>query len=278
MIEQLHGPGAPLGPDDWRAAAQRLGVPEAHVRAVAQVEGAGSGFLERDPAGRRRPKILFEAHLFSRATGRRFDGSHPHLSSRTWNRTLYAGGAGEWRRIAEAAALDLPAALASASWGAFQILGMNHRLAGHEDPIAFARAHAIAEAQHLDAWCGFIRARGLSDELQDARWADFARAYNGPGYAANRYDAKLAAAAVEWTRRLWSTPAETPDAIVMVPDERREAAALQAALNAAGHAPPLTVDGWIGARTLGALQAFQRRMGLPVTAEADTATRAALGL
>jgi hypothetical protein len=35
---------------------------------------------------------------------------------------------------------------------------------------------------------------GLVDELRRNDWAGFARGYNGPGYADNRYDTKLASA------------------------------------------------------------------------------------
>ncbi|MFY8047897.1 MAG: N-acetylmuramidase domain-containing protein, partial [Erythrobacter sp.] len=48
--------------------------------------------------------------------------------------------------------------------------------------------------EHLDMFVQFILVNDLDDELRDRRWADFARIYNGPGYAANRYDVKMAAA------------------------------------------------------------------------------------
>jgi hypothetical protein len=40
----------------------------------------------------------------------------------------------------------------------------------------------------------FIKAAGLQDELQNKNWAGFAKGYNGPGYAQNNYDGKLASA------------------------------------------------------------------------------------
>lgn len=174
---------------DIARAAADLGCEVAAVRAVLAVEAGGSGFLADG-----RPKILFEAHLFSRETGRRFDASNPRVSSPTWNRLLYAGGAGEYPRLAEAAALDRKAALRSASWGLFQIIGSNHARCGYPTVDAFVVAMCDDEANHLQAFIAFCRAGALDKHLRSHDWAAFARGYNGPSYAANRYDTKLAAA------------------------------------------------------------------------------------
>lgn len=175
---------------DIAAAAGDLGCEIAAVRAVIAVEaGGGSGFL---PDGR--PKILFEAHVFSRETQGRFDGSHPRVSSPVWNRLLYSGGAGEYTRLAEAIALDRKAALRSASWGLFQIMGNNHDRCGYGTVNAFVAAMCDDEANHLHAFMAFCRSGGLDRHLRSKDWASFARGYNGANYAANRYDTKLAAA------------------------------------------------------------------------------------
>lgn len=44
------------------------------------------------------------------------------------------------------------------------------------------------------AFVAFRRHANLAAALREKRWADFARGYNGPGYAANKYDQKLQAA------------------------------------------------------------------------------------
>jgi hypothetical protein len=51
-----------------------------------------------------------------------------------------------------------------------------------------------SEGAQLQAFVNFVLHEKLDDELRDRRWADFARKYNGPGFKANRYDTKLAAA------------------------------------------------------------------------------------
>lgn len=178
-----------LIPLDFHAASETLGCDAAAIRAVAEIESGGrSGFL---PDGR--PKILFESHVFSRLTGGRYDQTHPDLSTRKWTRN-YVGGAGEHERLARARQLDREAADQAASWGKFQILGRNHKSAGHETVAAFVEAQCASEQAQLHAFVQFIINNDLCDELRDRDWASFARKYNGPGYAENRYDIKMAQA------------------------------------------------------------------------------------
>lgn len=171
---------------DYQRAALIIGCEPAVIRAVAQVEAAGDGFLKDG-----RPKILFEAHIFSRLTQHRFDLEHSTISSRVWNAALYRGGEREHDRLAKAIALDRVAALQSASWGKFQIMGFNFRRCGFASVEAFVEAMKKSEGEHLTAFCHFVQSMGLADELQRRDWPGFARAYNGPQYALNRYDAKL---------------------------------------------------------------------------------------
>jgi hypothetical protein len=87
-----------------------------------------------------------------------------------------------------------PAALKSASWGKFQIIGFNHAAAGFKELQAFVNAMYRSEGAQLDAFVAFVLHEKLDDELRERRWADFARRYNGPGFKANAYDTKLAKA------------------------------------------------------------------------------------
>ncbi len=184
------GDVTPLAPADFAAAAEALDCDAPSIAAVADVEAAGSGFLADG-----RPKLLFEAHLFSRLTGRAHDATHPGISSPRWDRTLYRGGAAEYDRLAQAIALDRPAALQSASWGKFQILGMHYRRCGDASVEAFVEAQCASERRQLERFVRFIRADArLHAALRERRWDDFAYRYNGAGYRANRYDEKLAAA------------------------------------------------------------------------------------
>lgn len=179
---------------DFVKAAQLLQVDVPAVYAVADIESRGSGFIADG-----RPVILFEAHLFSKLTGRKYDKTHPNISSPRWNKALYgAGGAHQHDRLAKAAELDRDAALKSCSWGLFQILGSNHKLAGHESVQSFVNANYKSEGDQLECLVHFLRNTGLDRPLRAHDWSAFARGYNGPGYAQNGYHTKLAAA---WKKR-----------------------------------------------------------------------------
>ncbi len=212
------------------------------------------GFL---PDGR--PKILFESRWFHKLTNGAHDGDPRGISTPNWVRN-YKGGAGEYERLESAISLDREAALKSASWGMFQILGVNHKAAGFADVEAYVAAQLVSEGNHLDAFVNFIFHNKLDDELRDLRWADFARRYNGPAYKKNRYDEKMAAAYAEFSGG------------VIAPGT----ADIQAALNRFGAS--LTVDGITGPATREAIRQFQHDQGLVADGVAGAKTIAALGL
>lgn len=187
---EFSGAATPLAAGDVVAVAQRLNCEAAAVWAVCDVESAGGGFLPD-----KRPKLLFEAHLFSNLTQHRFDATHPDISSPTWNRALYgAAGAHQYDRLAEAIALDRAAALQSASWGMFQIVGMNFAACGFAAVEAYVAAMCESEAAQLDAFAAFCVHEELAQLLAARSWTPFALRYNGPGEAENDYAGKLAAA------------------------------------------------------------------------------------
>lgn len=177
-----------LGEADFARAAAALNCEVACVKAVTEVEAGKSGFFASG-----RPKILFEAHYFGKLTGHRYDGSHPNISSPKWNRALYKGGEKEYDRLLEAIALDRDAALRSASWGRFQIMGDNCKACGFASVSDYVDAMFESEGRQLDAFIGFVKAseKNLAAPLREKRWATFASHYNGPGYAENHYDDKL---------------------------------------------------------------------------------------
>lgn len=181
------GPDTPLNPTDVARAAALIGATPAHVRTVVAVEAAGAGFH----AGL--PKILFEGHIFSRLTKGRFDRTHPHLSYPRWDKTKYPKTQqGRYAQLLDAVALDPDAAFASASYGAFQILGQNYNVCGFRSEFEFVVAQCQTEGNQLMAFVQFVKGNRLDDALRNERWAEFARGYNGSAYKANQYDVKLA--------------------------------------------------------------------------------------
>lgn len=178
----------------WQRLATRLDVELPALKAVAEVESAGSGFLA---APDRRPKILFEGHVFHRLTAGRHSVAHPDVSYPRWDRGRYSRSpAGEWKRLDKAAALDPAAAMQSASWGAFQIMGFNYALCGFDDVGRFVHAQSGGADGQLEAFATLLSRPGspLIVPLRRKDWAKFASLYNGPGYRQNLYDDKLAAA------------------------------------------------------------------------------------
>lgn len=173
---------------DFERAARALGVAVAAIKAVTEVEAPKGGFLATGE-----PTILFERHKFRQYTGGKWDKQHPDLSNRT------PGGYGpvsaQHGRLQRAAELDRDAALKATSWGRFQILGVNHVQAGFAKLQDFINAMYRGEGAQLDAFVSFIKAdTALHAALKACDWARFARGYNGPTYAKNQYDKKLAAA------------------------------------------------------------------------------------
>lgn len=169
--------------------AARWDVDPALIWAVRDVEASGSPFVDG------RPTILFEPHRFSRATAHRFDASHPHVSYRNWDPKRYpASQDARYEQLLEAVGLDVDAAFASASYGAFQILGENFHVCGEGDSFAFALDEASGEGCQLEHFGRFVESAGLVDALRRHDFAAFARGYNGTAYRQNQYDARLAAA------------------------------------------------------------------------------------
>jgi len=179
--------GTKLTEEDFTTAAKTLDCEVASIKAVNDVEsGRLGGYFASG-----RPVILFEAHVFSKFTGHKYDHVLPDISSRKWNKNLYKGDEAEYNRLEKAMAFDRAGALKSASWGRFQIMGFNYASAGYASVEDFVAAMHQSEARQLEAFLAFLRASHLDDELRDKKWAQFAAGYNGKSYAENQYDVKL---------------------------------------------------------------------------------------
>lgn len=182
-----------LTDSDFVAGGQQVNLEPGLIHAVCDVEAPQGGFDENGL-----PRILFEGHQFSRLTNHVYDQSHPTISYPQWTKRFYSStNTGEHARLQEASALNRDAALQSASWGKFQIMGFNYQTCGFLDIQSFINAMYKDEGAHLAAFLGFVskdRGGAMIPALREHRWADFARMYNGPGYAANKYDIKLGVA------------------------------------------------------------------------------------
>lgn len=197
ILEYLtDGPDLLLTQADYKKAADDLGVPLSYVQALYEVESSGNPFIDG------RPTILFEPHIFSRLTGHRYSGTHPHISSRSWNKALYKGSqAGRYGQLVEAICLEPLPGFSSASYGAFQILGSNYARCGARDAMAFAWQEAQTVADQLAHFIAFIKSdQVLWRGLQRGDWVTVAKRYNGTAYYKNQYDVKLAKAERRYAR------------------------------------------------------------------------------
>lgn len=197
-LQRIELGGDQLGQADLVAAAERLAVELAAIMAVNEVESRGQGFHVGGPRDGE-PVILFERHIMRR---RLIHHGHNPVPLQQRHPDLvndkpggYIGGYREHDRLERAASLHEASALESASWGAYQIMGFHWQRLGYTGAEAFVAAMREGEAAQLDAFVRFIEAdRALHAALRRHDWADFARRYNGPNYAINDYDTRLAAA------------------------------------------------------------------------------------
>jgi hypothetical protein len=255
MALDFSGAGTPLTANGLAGVLATVGAPATNLWAVLAVETSGCGFLPD-----RRPKILFERHIFARLTGHHYDVAHPEISGPRDPNAYGARGAHQYDRLAIAIGLDRNAALQSASWGLGQIMGENHVATGFADAESMVAAFAKSEDDQLEGMAAFIAANGMKPALAGGDWAGFASRYNGPSYAANDYDGKLKTFNATYTAN------GCPDIDV------RAAQVLMTYLNYPVHG----IDGQMGPNTRQALQTAQAALGVPVTGAADAATLAAL--
>lgn len=191
LLKQFKG----LTDSDITEMANELKIEKPAIQAIYTVESGGFGFL---PDGR--PKVLFEGHVFWKLLDRKgynpeeMAEEYPDLIYKSWTREHYLRGMEEWMRLGRARLIDNDAGVMSASFGTFQIMGVNYKLCGYTNVDDFLNNQFNNEVDHLRDLGNFIKNKGLLEHLQNKEWAKFARGYNGPAYKKNKYDEKLEAA------------------------------------------------------------------------------------
>lgn len=175
-------------------ASKKLDVDVASVMAVNEVESLGAGFIKPGM-----PTILFERHIFYRMLREKgidtaaLESRYPGIVNRRPGG--YAGGQSEYTRLAAAVDIHRESAYESCSWGAFQIMGFHWELLGFSSAQDLVDYASKDESSQLDIFVRFVMAnRAMHKALQEKKWAAFAKLYNGPAYARNFYDIKLARA------------------------------------------------------------------------------------
>jgi hypothetical protein len=187
--------GTTLTDADCARAARRLSskIDPLLVRAFAEKEAGGrSGF-----AADGRIIIAFEGHKFRKYTHRIYDRSHPTLSypytRAGWRAKWVVNNSNQstsWRALETAMALDHDAALKSTSFGAFQVLGENHRDCGYPKVDDFVNLMKSGMAGQLEAFVLFCKMKpGLVPALERQDFTDIGVKYNGG--AQEGYDSGL---------------------------------------------------------------------------------------
>lgn len=174
-------------------AAKDLGIEPEVMMAIARQESHGGGFFKDG-----QPKILFERHkMYAHLKEDKFDvkalaKANPDIVNPS------QGGYGkesvQYDKLTRARALDESAALQSASWGRFQVMGENYRDL-YKTPQEMETAMRASEKQQLAFFVAFLRKKGggkLVQALKDHKWETVAMYYNGkywkkinPNYATN---------------------------------------------------------------------------------------------
>lgn len=174
-------------------AAAMLGVEVAAIKAVAEVESSGNGFLSTGE-----PVILFEPHVFWRqlkAKGINPDqvrnDTNKDILYPKWGDLPYGRPSEQHGRLKRAVDINREAALQSASWGRFQIMGYHYKACGCDTLQDFINAMYKDEGEHLRLFCNYLKNSRLDVPLKRKDWTSFARGYNGAGFEKNNYHKKL---------------------------------------------------------------------------------------
>lgn len=172
--------------------AAQLQIDFVVLKAFALVESKGKGFINDTE-----PTILFERHWFYKLAGVQTKGLRcptiPKPSSLiSWPSP---GGYGKFSqqhtKLQFAAKHNRDAALKSASWGAFQIMGVNHLRAGYASVQTFVNDMYNGVEYHLRAFGSFIKSDPRLHAVCKCRdYGTMADLYNG--LAHDHYDLKIA--------------------------------------------------------------------------------------
>lgn len=173
----------------YKNLSNHLKAEEAAIKAVTKVESKGNGFLSNGY-----PKILFEGHIFWKQLesigldAKKLEKGNEDILYPKWTKKFYKGGLAEYDRLERAKKINEGAALKSASYGAFQIMGFHHTIAGFATVQEFVEAQKTVEGQ-VNAFLMFIKGNpSMLKALRSKNWEKFAKLYNGPAYKENRYD------------------------------------------------------------------------------------------
>lgn len=263
--------------DAIASEARRQGIDPAAALAIAEVESGGVAFATVN--GKKEPLIRFEGHYFDKrltkaqqAKARAAGLSDPRAGA-VKNPVKQAD---RWRVLNRAIEINAGAALESCSWGIGQVMGSHWKWLGFGSVTELVNLCRRDVAGQMDVMFRFIDKSGLGKALAAKDWKAFARGYNGPAYAKNAYDTKMAAAYKRWAVKL-SKGSEEITSPLPIPEPRPPAIytdkptvmTVQTRLKELGYTEVGGIDGKIGTMTKAAILAFRSDNGLELVDHID---------
>lgn len=271
----FQGTGKRFSSGDIGKAAKQIGIETTVLLAFLEVEAAGRGFDNLN-----RPKMLFEPHILYR-----------NLSGALRSRAVALGIAyAKWKsgnypsdsypRLTKAIAIDETAALLSASYGLGQIMGFNHRVAGHSTPQEMFQVAKQGEFEQVVQLVTLMKAWGMASMLRPGldftnpdNWRSAAKKYNGSGYAKHGYHIKLAEAYKKHSGQS-NFPEKVVSSVLKIGSKGETVRNLQADLQTLGYEFVTGIDGRFGNETKENVEDFQTDWGLTVDGIAGEKTLA----
>lgn len=165
------------------------------LAAIAQTE---SGSIVTTPvAGHDEPLIRFEGHYFDKrlSTSEQTKARAFKLSSpKVGGIANPASQTGRWQLLERAAQINRDAAYESTVWGMGQVMGAHWHWLGYPSVQALVDAVRASPAGQIELMTRFLLLSNLRVAVNTHDWSKLAYVYNGPLYAKNQYDRKLAQA------------------------------------------------------------------------------------
>ena len=193
--------GTPVLEQHYEALSKELGVEKEVLKAVAEVESRGKGFINLN--GERKAKILYERHYMYRQLAKKKSNKYDlnKLSQENPNivnklaqpRGTYGTEEHQYEKLAIAKNIDNDSAIQSCSWGKFQVMGSYYSYGGYVTPTEFEEAMHLCELQQFVYFKNFLSkvSPGIIKPMRDKNWAMIAEIYNGPDYRSGSYDTKM---------------------------------------------------------------------------------------
>ena len=266
------GTGKRLSQGDVGKAAKQIGIETAVLLAFLEVEAAGRGFDNLN-----RPKMLFEPHIFWRKLSGQLRSAAASLglAYARWKRNYPKES---YTRLTKAIDIAEEPAFLSASYGLGQIMGFNHKSAGHSTAKEMFETAKQGEREQLIQLVTLMKSWGMAEMLRSGRdytnpdnWRKAAKKYNGGGYAKHGYHIKMAHAYVKHSGGA-SFASKKVSNVLKRGSKGELVRNLQTDLQSLGYEFILGIDGRFGNETEIHVKTFQKDNGLKVDGWAGSKT------